>query len=250
MSEATAEMRELTDGEMLRLVQRAIRTSYGILPAGVEQEELEQIGMLACLETMLRYDPSRGIPPGGFLWPRVRGRIVDEAWRLVGTPRSRDRVVRREMQESGEQWETRSARAELHGRVRANPERFSGAAYAERGCQTLHGGTEDQPDRAAAMNRQRRALRKAVRSLDETGCTIIKALYVDGKSMRDLAAELGRSKSWVCRIHLRALASLRQELRGMVEDAGSTGLGRVPGEAAPPLSRVPDAAGMQYEVAA
>jgi RNA polymerase sigma factor for flagellar operon FliA len=65
-----------------------------------------------------------------------------------------------------------------------------------------------------ADNQMAKLVRKAVENLPPPEDEIIRRYYVAGERMDDIAADLGKSKSWVSRVHTKAIARLGARLRG------------------------------------
>jgi RNA polymerase sigma factor (sigma-70 family) len=55
----------------------------------------------------------------------------------------------------------------------------------------------------------------AIETLHEDERQIVRRFYFDGEKMEDIAASLSMHKSWVSRIHTRAIALLTKRLRGV-----------------------------------
>lgn len=67
------------------------------------------------------------------------------------------------------------------------------------------------PEEEVARGQQLRGLRKALDRLDPPSRRLIERHYLDGERFRVIAGELGISTFAACRLHRRAIATLRRE---------------------------------------
>ena len=67
------ELLEKYDGRIRGLAHRLMPR---LLPT-ITVEDLMQVGRLALIRVARRFDPSRGVPIGGYLQPRLRGAMLD-----------------------------------------------------------------------------------------------------------------------------------------------------------------------------
>lgn len=67
---------------------------------------------------------------------------------------------------------------------------------------------EEERRRAALLD----GVRNALERLDATSRRVVSALYLEGKTQREVAGELGRSQSWTSRLAAAALRAMRYEL--------------------------------------
>lgn len=189
------------------------------LPKGLF-EEFVASGYLGLVEAAERYDFNAGVEFRHFAFLRIRGAVIDS--------------IRQTSQLSGKAY--RYARA-LQGVEHLNHE-----ALLERGTRTgdemlarifefaakaalVHrlsmteeaSKLENLPSGDVAQdevigNRQSiEKLRAMLETLPEKERTILREYYFEGKSFVDVARKYGDSKSWVSRLHTRALRLLKEQ---------------------------------------
>lgn len=158
----------------------------------VELDDLVAIGVEALLRSAERYDPARGVSFGSFAYLRVRGAMC-ESMGAVG-PATRGAMRRR------------PGRPQRAFSAHRNDER-----YAVGGC------ARREVTRALEAACLRPRLGRALASLDEADRMVIVRHYFDGETLAAIGRDLGKSRVWACRAHLRALASLRAALDPAVE---------------------------------
>jgi RNA polymerase sigma factor (sigma-70 family) len=73
------------------------------------------------------------------------------------------------------------------------------------------------PERMALNRARADAVRAAVASLDEQLRTIVVRHPFEGETLAQIGAALGRDKSWVSRLHRRAL----ERLAALIRDSGA-----------------------------
>lgn len=78
----------------LPMVKRIALDIHATLPNNVELDDLIQEGLLALVEAVKRYDPSRGVKLSTFLTLRIKGAMYDYLRRLDWMPRSRRQAVK------------------------------------------------------------------------------------------------------------------------------------------------------------
>ena len=71
------------------------------------------------------------------------------------------------------------------------------------------------PDTLLERKEERQALRQAIAGLSEREQLIVRRYYFEGKTLEEIAKECGgASKSWICRLHARAVEKMRQAYFG------------------------------------
>jgi len=85
--------------------------------------------------------------------------------------------------------------------------------YARSGRET--GNPAEKPEESAVDETERRAiLFQMVERLPESQCRVIYLRFVEQKSVREIAQELGRSEGAVKQLQLRAIENLRAQMEG------------------------------------
>jgi RNA polymerase sigma-B factor len=184
---------------------------------GAEHDDLVQAGSLGLLNAIDRYDPRRGEEFVAFAVPTVAGEMKRHL-------RDRSSTVRlpRRLHEASQRLP--AAREELGARLSRPP--TADELAAELGVthqdlarlQTAIAEPADPSEQAGASELDasdaRVLLSGAFRTLDETDRTILYLRYVEERSRREVATQLGMSQSALSRRAEAALAKLRTELEG------------------------------------
>jgi RNA polymerase sigma factor (sigma-70 family) len=174
--------------EHIGLVTCVARSVLKRAPSSVELDDLVSVGMVALLETIDRFDPSRGVPEAAFLRIRVRGAMIDHL-RQVG-PVSRTRgTVRRERRwvalEDGQE----GGLGESLPLDAPSPEESLGAR--QEGAQ----------------------VHVLVKSLPEIERALVERHDLEGRPLHVVAGELGISATQASKLRALALYRMRQELK-------------------------------------
>jgi RNA polymerase sigma factor for flagellar operon FliA len=170
----------------------AARMAHGARPY-LEMDDLINIGTEALLRAAERYDPKRGVSFGTFAYLRVRGAMCEGIG--VVAPLTRGLVRRR----------------------RGRPERRAHPIvlrFDERDmCPGLAGWAgEEELTSALDAARLTPRLKEALGALEKRDRQLILRHYFRGDTLHVIGRDMGRSRSWACRVHSRALARLRAAL--------------------------------------
>jgi RNA polymerase sigma factor for flagellar operon FliA len=246
-----------TVDEMVRshmpLVGHIVRELLGRVPAHVNRDDLVSAGMTALVLSAKAFDPSRGVPFGGFAAIRIRGALTDEL-------RGMDWASRAVRTKAREIESTRNQVAATLGRSPTRPElaQVMGVSVREidaaesdvhrAAVLSLQGLTQDDgaqllpssaegPESVLIRREQIGYLRDAVAELPERLRTVVEQSFFDQRRMLDIAAELGVTESRVSQLRSEALALLRLGMHGHghapdpSERSTGTGAGTNRGEA-------------------
>lgn len=190
-------------------------------------EELRAAGYLGLVEAAERFDGRRGSDFRPFAFLRVRGAIIDSIRRISDLSGKAYRYARALQAAEGLREEIYHQRAsdapgasEKEARLAQILEYAATCAFAFRlsvcDAETELAEAEGQPDNPEDLIHNRavaRTLRRLVRELPEKERRIIEGYYFDDRSFADLIdPDEHLSKSWVSRLHARALAQLRRRL--------------------------------------
>lgn len=197
--------------------------------------------MVAMLEAIRGWDESRGVPFGAYARRLVMGRMIDGLGALTGCSRAQIRKARTEARvgdivaaaaEAGEErsgGDAEPASAELV--ISGGLALLDMQECAELDLQEPGTGVRDEPFRRSpeevTLTRQaREAVRDVVAELPEQERRVIVGHFFEGRSLSELAEEMGVNRSWTCRLQLRALRRLQALLRQrrarlVVRQAGS-----------------------------
>ncbi|HBY59785.1 MAG TPA: hypothetical protein DEH78_08165, partial [Solibacterales bacterium] len=90
----------------------------------------------------------------------------------------------------------------------------------------------DQPDTAAQSAEQalldeesRHYLALALERLPEKSRKVIEGYYFEGRTLEEVGAGLGLSKSWICRVHAKALETLREAMLELMGEQATEAAG-------------------------
>ncbi len=209
------------------VVSRLIRSMR--LPAPMK-EEFISAGLFGLIEAAGRFKPERGLEFKTFAFLRIRGAVIDyirTACDLTGYAYRRLRALEMAQQLREDQ---------LEGRVvgkRERPADFEeGVDYLEKMAVVfrLAGQTEEEeagapeqesidPERNLEKKRTGKKIREIVATLPEKERIIIEQHYFQDQKLVDVAEQFaGLSKSWVSRLHDRAIEMLREKIAATVPD--------------------------------
>ena len=168
------------------------------------------------LEARARYDPRANDTFQGFAYYRVRGAALDGAYRVRGITRRglvsamqandgrlEDRGAARRVLPAEDRVE--AALGELEGLVNSMADSYALAMFGE----DAHSG---EAQMIATLDRER--VRSAVARLPERERMLLEALYFEDAALDDIGSKLELSRSWISRLHTRAIALLREQLDG------------------------------------
>ena len=184
---------------------------------GAEHDDLVQAGSIGLLNAIERFDTKRGEEFVAFAVPTVAGEIKRHLRDRASTVR-----LPRRLHEAGQRLP--AAREDLTARLARPPSPDELAAELGITHQDLGrlqaaiarpADSADEPDVSGLdASDARLALSGAFRTLDDTDRTILYMRFVEERSRRDVATQLGISQSSLARRADAALAKLRAELEG------------------------------------
>jgi RNA polymerase sigma factor for flagellar operon FliA len=197
----------------------------GIVADGDDLRGFAQQGLLEAVD---RYEPERG-DFRRFAHYRVRGAMLDglrkmgdwsrRGYERVALLRAADSACEAgahadpEAPNSGEE-----AAERLRQHMAAVAAAVTLGVFADAGYEGLEVVARDPSMTAEQLLSERQLqarVREALAGLPEQEELVLRRHYVEGERLDAVAADLGLSKSWVSRIHTRALRRLGQRLRGL-----------------------------------
>ncbi len=193
------------------------------LPLNVDFEELVSYGMIGLLEAADRYDPRRKVSFSTFSYYRIKGAVFDglrEMGFLTRTPNPawvRREAILNDLIQTATDDETDNPTATVEDEI-ANIERSVDSlipAYLLSLSDENAPEIADKSDLADVVIEQSQTMgkvRSAVKELPEKEREIIESLYFKHISTKELAQQMGVNKSWVSRLHSKAVQRLRQRL--------------------------------------
>ena len=191
------------------------------LLGGLSFDECESAGYEALVRGVLRYDPSHGVPFSAFVYPRVRGAMLDAARQASPDRRRLARAMR--VLETIDGAAAAAAAPPLEGDPRTLSERVQAAAAVVRQATmaVVLARTAQEADAGQIADERARPLdellvdaqtragvRAAIERCDPDEQAILTAIYFQGLSMHEHAAAVGVHVSTVSRRHARALRKL------------------------------------------
>lgn len=214
-------------------VRRAASQLMSRLPPSVDVEDLIQVGTIALVDALKRFDPANEVQFETFAMQRVRGAMLDELRSYDWMPRSVRRNQRTIDQaiRTVQQREQRSATdAEIADELGLPLEDYHQLLSESRGTQLVYmddlGGDDseegyvermvsaDEPtplDRLAD-SRFRSALIAAIGDLPEREALMMSLYYEQDLNLKEIGAILGVTESRVSQMHSQAVARIRSKL--------------------------------------
>lgn len=192
------------------------------LGAIAEYDEILAVGRVALLDAVRAYDATRG-QFGPYIQSRIRWAMLDSVRRDTRV----HRLARRAnglyaLDRLGVARQDRDASSMEDPLTEDGQRRQFRGALASHACALFLGlmtsegeMAQASPEDALEGERARGALRSALASLDERYRLIIDAHYFRGEPFDGIAKRMRVSKSWLSRLHAKALSALGETLRSM-----------------------------------
>lgn len=211
----------------------AIKTMQA-MAARVDLQELIAYGDVGLIEAAERFDPRRGVAFATFAHYRIKGAIYDGLremgvfTRQHSSTRSHFAANANDLLQSAADDEQA---AHVEGGARAVESEIATTQSLIDALIPAYLLSLDSDAMPEIMDQQALSMEQIeqreligfvlhlVRELPEDEQQLLDALYFKHRSMTDLAAEMGISKSWISRLHSRAIKHLRDRMqeRGMLE---------------------------------
>lgn len=204
-------------------VYSIVKQVLNTFPVKVDFEELVSYGMIGLLEAADRYDPRHKASFVTFSYYRIKGAIFDGLRQMgILTRTPNDAWVRREavlndLVQTASDDETENPTSNVNDEIQT-VEKFVDSLIP---AYLLSLSEENAPDIADTRDLQNVAIefretinlvRETVKELPEKEKEIIEALYFKHITTTELAKKMGVNKSWVSRLHAKAINRLRQRL--------------------------------------
>jgi RNA polymerase sigma factor for flagellar operon FliA len=211
---------------------RSLRTQ---LPGNVEMEEILSLARMGLVDAAQRYDESRRVSFKTYAYYRIRGTIFDGV-RASG-PTTRGEVAKYKfrksmdmyMQQEVDAWGTSPA-----GLKAINLGEFKNLMFVMTSIYLLsldssmehmeipsHAvpSPHEEMEKSEALSR----LKRLTTQLSEQEQHLLRMYYYENRTLDEIGHELKLSRSWVCRMHSRALKKL-QKLFQNADKAGRTSI--------------------------
>lgn len=201
-------------------IARQVSQSF---PMRIDLEELVGYGMIGLLEAADRYDPRRNVSFTTFSHYRIKGAVFDGLRQMgILTRTPNDDWVRREtvlndLIQTASDDNTENAGASVEDEIQTISKLVDSLipAYllslSQENAPDI-ADTRDLPNVAVEFQDTFNLVRQTVQELPEKEREIIEALYFKQLSTTELAKKMGVNKSWVSRLHSKAVNRLRQKL--------------------------------------
>lgn len=234
---SSGELEELLESGQ-GLVEQLVNQIYAETWGALTREDLRAYGQQGLLEAALRFDAERGASFRTFAYYRVRGAMID-GMRKMGpwSRRGHERVALLRAANAASQslHDERQDASGLTGEEAAERLRKHMASMVTAmtvgvfsAGQWQSAGSDDTSPPAGrlvavdeALNAEEQLadhqmhvwVTQLMDSLPHPENEVVRRFYIDGDNMDLIAQALGRSRSWVSRVHTRALGKLAARLR-------------------------------------
>ncbi len=216
----------------LPMADRMAARFYKKMSGRFQLDDLKSASRQGLWNAARRYDPERGVPFRGFAHLYIRGGIVDEirsVSQLSGGAFHRALALRHaaaghacDLSEAGLDIASLNDGQEVSA---ADAETALDALMSKFATATAVGLISDavdaelEGDDNAEEEYQRREVaalvREEITKLPEREARVVVAKYFEHKTIDDLADEFGCDRSWVSRMHHKAMGRLTHRLRGL-----------------------------------
>lgn len=198
---------------------------------GIEVEEFQSAALLGLCDAARRFDEVKGLQFRTFAYFRIRGAMFDLVRREGLLPR---RYFQQQKQiNEGEQEGCNEVLAKLPYAFARTPRELVGLAgtihelgirlslNAETDSVELAYSNELTPEDIAIFHSSQRYVRKLVKKLPTVERRLIRLRYFEGCSFSEIQNRFdGKSRSWVSRLHTRAVDNLRDLVRAELNARG------------------------------
>ncbi|MEZ0121110.1 MAG: RNA polymerase sigma factor FliA [Candidatus Reddybacter sp.] len=215
--------------EYLHLVKKIAFHIAARLPAGIDIDDLTQVGLIGLLEAAKSYRTGHGASFETFAGIRIRGAILDEVRRFDWSPRGIQQKARwlAQATRSAEIALQRCPRdSEVAAQLGIEMDEYYQLLRDTAACKaTFVDATEvDLPDTDTPQDRVhdaafQTALTAHIGQLPEREKTLMSLYYDDELNLKEIGAVLDISESRVSQIHSQILSKLRSSLLAWTSDA-------------------------------
>ena len=207
------------------------------LPGGIEADDFISVGLTTLLQSIDRFDATRGATLEQYAWTRVNGAVLDELRRQDWAPRSVrrwERDIQRAVEEFTALHGRRPGREELADALGITPDELrrhrdevARSSVTSLNAVVLSDGEGDgvergdtlasddellDPEHAAGRAAAKERFRRAFAELPRREREIAVLMYVKSLTLAEVGQVLGVSESRVCQIHGRTKRRLREAL--------------------------------------
>ena len=209
------------------------------LPIGISHEDLEGYGVIGLIESIEKFNLSKGVSFETFAYRRIRGAMIDEVRKLYWVPRTlwqklqavnaeKERLRRIHNDSVTDEQVAASLNittAELNKICnyynQLNMNSLDEVLTSSDGDSVRWGNMipdPNSPDPLDVIEEQdgHRILAEAVNSLAEKDRLVMALYYQENLTLKEIGLVLEVSESRVCQLHARAMSRLRQKIKEML----------------------------------
>ncbi len=188
---------------------------WKLMGKGVQLDELLSYGTIGMIEARGRFDASRGVPFSVFAHYRVRGAIYDGMRQMTWL--SPNAYKRLKLRERSDLYMESAADTAYGSPSRAVARAALGEFAADMSVVYLTTDAAAQaregvPEAARQPGEEACDLRRVldeIEKLSDAEKLLLRRIYVDDKPLSEIGKEMELSKSWLCRMHAKAIRKLR-----------------------------------------
>lgn len=194
------------------------------LPPQVERAELQSAAELGLVEAAASYDSTRGVQFKTFAYYRIRGAVYDFIRKATW-------FTRKQYQQyaaaagANDYFADQTAAPDANGPAATEElDRHAGAVVTCFMLSLETSKTETPTDKHMSAEdvllaeEAEARIRSAVTCLPERNRRVIEAYYYQNRTLEEIGAELGLSKSWTCRLHAKGIEMLRHLMQDRAGD--------------------------------
>jgi RNA polymerase sigma factor FliA len=187
------------------------------LPSHVEKDDILGAAELGLTEAANTFDARPGVQFKTFAYYRIRGAVYDAIRKATWFSRDQYKEMMAEAAVNNYMTDE-SAVAQAPVSDLAELDRHVGSVVA---CYMLSldsneidapAGRGDSAEDKVLKQEWQMRLHGAIEKLPKKHRTLLRAYYFEEKNLEEIGTGLGLSKSWVCRLHAKAIDLLRQQL--------------------------------------
>jgi RNA polymerase sigma factor FliA len=208
---------------LVRMVAIKLRRQ---ISANLDFDDLQSMGREGLLEAARTYDPDRGVPFCPWAYLKIRGAVLDGLRRQADLPRNAYAKLRafeaanqvRASQvedESAAAGETAEAADERVASTTATVAMAMAAAFlsAKRDVADVADTGQLSPEAATMKKRLLDQVLASIGRLQDDEKSLLMKCYFEDLSLEEAGKSIGLSKSWVSRLHARALDKVAKDLK-------------------------------------
>jgi len=233
MKAATKDSHQLILGcqGLVHSIASKIRKSLSV---PVDMDDLIGYGQLGLAQAASEFDPERGVKFSTFSYYRIRGAIYDGLTQMAWfrrAPHSQTKFQQMANEvlrlEADEAKDDQSSNVESNGKWFSNLTRtlsmahlnsYRGEGWDEDGQGDVVDSSTVLPPVLASKKEISEKLYQLVESLPLQSALLIRIAYFEGNSLQETSEIMGISKSWVSRLHARALEKLAHSMKDLEID--------------------------------